>query len=85
MVISSLIVDTDSRFTQSVDTNLRSKPAVEVHGIQNRQIIVTIETETVDTSHKVASSFVEVEGVLGVNLVYVNFEDDPTIKAMQAR
>ena len=52
---------------------------VEVHGVDGYKVIITIEAETVDDSHAIASSMIDITGVIGVNLIYVNFEDDPTI------
>ena len=43
------------------------------------KIVVTIEADTVDDSHDIASGFIGIEGVTGINLVYANFEDDPTL------
>ena len=42
-------------------------------------IVITIEAPTVDESHDIANSIVPLAGVLGVDLVYLNFEDDKTI------
>ena len=41
--------------------------------------VVTIEADTVDASSDTAGSFAGIPGVLGVNLVYCNFEDDSTL------
>ena len=38
-----------------------------------------------DDSHRVASGFIGVAGVTGVNLVYANFEDDPSLYPDGAR
>ncbi|MEA5019503.1 MAG: chaperone NapD [Gordonibacter sp.] len=78
MVISSLVVETDPTITQQVANKLTKNAGVEVHEINEYKIVVTIEAGTLDESHHIASSFVMVPGVIGVNLVYVNFEDDPT-------
>ena len=50
-----------------------------MHEINGHKVVVTIEAETVDASHEVASGFIGIEGVTGVNLVYANFEDDPSL------
>ena len=50
-----------------------------MHGIDGYKIIITIEAETVDASHAIANGIVPVEGVIGVDLIYLNFEDDKTI------
>ncbi|MDR2715157.1 MAG: chaperone NapD [Coriobacteriaceae bacterium] len=85
MVISSLIVETFPSHTDDVAERLNQIQEVEVHGTKDHQVIVTIEAETLDESHSIASSFVGIDGVGGVNLVYANFEDDPYIKMAAAR
>lgn len=80
MVISSLVVETMPAYTQTVADALAQLPGVEVHELVEHKIVVTIEAPTTDASYDVASGFVNYEGVTGINLVYSNFEDDPTIK-----
>ena len=80
MVISSLVVETMPEYTQAAAEALAQLPGVEVHEIVDYKIVVTIEALTVDASYDIASSFVNHAGVTGINLVYNNFEDDPTIK-----
>lgn len=79
MVISSLVVETAPEYTEAVAAALPGLEGVEVHGVQDYKIVITIEAETVDESHDVANSIVPITGVIGVNLVYLNFEDDKTI------
>ena len=38
-----------------------------------------------DDSHDIASTFIALEGVIGINLVYANFEDDPTVQKAAVR
>ena len=78
-VISSLVVETMPDCTQSVAEKLSEIAGVEVHGIEGYKVVITIEAETVDDSHEIASGLINLGGVIGVNLIYVNFEDDPTI------
>ena len=52
---------------------------VEVHEVVESKLVVTLESETVDSSADVAAKFQDVPGVLSVNLIYVNFEDDPSL------
>ena len=52
---------------------------MEVHGIDGHKIVVTIEAKTVDESHSIANGLQQLTGVLNVNLIYLNFEDDRTI------
>ena len=80
MVISSLVVETLPDSTSAVSQALSSIEGVEVHGLNDNQVVVTIEAETTDDSHTIASSFIKIEGVLVINLVYANFEDDPSLK-----
>lgn len=79
MVISSLLVSTVADQTKEVAAELPKHPGVEVHEINDFKIVITIEANTVDDSHDVASSLATIPGVLGVSLVYVNFEDDPSL------
>jgi nitrate reductase NapD len=79
MVISSLVIETVPDYTESVAAQLPTLNGVEVHGINGYKIIITIEAETVDDSHATANEIVPITGVIGVSLVYLNFEDDPTI------
>ena len=79
-VISSLVVETVPEYTAAVKAELEAiGGGVEVHGVEGRNIVVTIEAETVDESHAIANGFIGITGVIGVNLIYVNFEDDQTI------
>lgn len=78
-VISSLVVETAPEYTDAVSTELAGLDGVEVHGVDGYKIVITIEAETVDESHAIASGMINITGVIGVNLIYVNFEDDETI------
>ena len=85
MVISSLVVEAQPDKRESVAATLEQIEGVEIHGIDdNGKIVVTIEAETVDDSHDIANGFIVVDGVTGVNLIYVNFEDDPSLQKKQA-
>ena len=79
MVISSLVIETMLDYTQQVADELARRQGIEVHGIEGHKIVVTIEAPTVDESHDIANAIVPVTGVIGVDLIYLNFEDDPTI------
>lgn len=79
MVISSLVVETVPEYTEAVAAELPGLVGVEVHGIEGNKIVITIEAPTVDESHGIADGIVPLTGVIGVDLVYLNFEDDPTI------
>lgn len=78
MVISSLIVETAPESTADAARALAALEGVEVHGqdaVQGK-VVVTIEAASIDASHEVASSFLQIEGVRGIDLVYANFEDE---------
>lgn len=79
MVISSLVVEALPDSVDAVKDALVVKPGVEVHERNGYKLVVTIEAETVDDSHDIASSFISIPGVIGVDLIYLNFEDDKTI------
>ena len=79
MVISSLVVETAPDYTEAVAAALPGYDGVEVHGVEGYKIVITIEAETVDASHDRANELALLEGVLNVNLIYLNFEDDKTI------
>ncbi len=76
VVISSLVVETAPERAEAVARALAALPGVEVHERQGHKLVVTIEAATVEASHGRASSFIQVEGVTGVSLVYCNFEDE---------
>lgn len=79
MVISSLVVECVQGYVDQVKSQLEAMDGVEVHEVHDYKLVVTIEAETVDDSHDIANSFVPISGVIGVNLVYLNWEDDKTI------
>lgn len=80
MVISSLVVETIPASTSSIARALALIEGVEVHGVNDNQVVVTIEASTTDASHGIASEFIKIKGVIGINLVYANFEEDPSLK-----
>ncbi|WP_139653123.1 chaperone NapD [Raoultibacter phocaeensis] len=80
MVISSLVVDAVPGKEHAIADQLVQIDGVEVHSMEENRIVVTIEAETVDDSHAIASGFINIEGVMNINLVYANFEDDPSIR-----
>lgn len=79
MVISSLVVECAPEYTEAVAAKLPGLEGVEVHGIEGYKIVITIEAPTVDESHDIANGISFWEGVIMVNLIYLNFEDDETI------
>ena len=79
MVISSLVVETAPEYTDEVAQKLPEVNGVEVHEVQGYKVVITIEADTVDESHDIANGLTSITGVLSVNLIYLNFEDDKTI------
>ena len=76
MAISSLVVETLPTCVVDVRMALEGIAGVEVHEVQGHKLVVTIEAASAGDSHAIASSFISVPGVTGVNLVYVNVEDE---------
>ena len=73
MTISSLIVECAPEACDAVAAELSARDGVEVHGIDAKQgkVVVTVEADGIDESHRVS-----IDTVRGVDLVYANFEDD---------
>lgn len=81
-VISSLIVETMPENMAKVEVALAALDGVEVHGSENGKIVITIEKGTTTESHNLANSITQMDGVITVNLIYANFEDDPETQGM---
>lgn len=79
MVVSSLLVETLQDKVQEVAEKLMTFEGVEVHHIEDYKIIITVEAETIDDSYDITKEFVQIPGIIIVNLIYCNFEDDPTL------
>ena len=79
MVISGLVVDTFADDTDDVVASLGAREGVKVHEVVGTKVVVTLESETVDSSAAAAEAFQEISGVLSVGLAYVNFEEDPSL------
>ena len=78
MTISSLIVECAPAACDAVVAELAAREGVEVQGVDVEQgkVVVTIEAEGVNASHDIASDFINIDTVRGVDLIYANFEDD---------
>ena len=80
MVISSLVVETMPDRTDDVARELAQREGVEAARDERGTRSSSPSRPTpVDDSHDIASGFIGIEGVTGINLVYANFEDDPTL------
>jgi periplasmic nitrate reductase NapD len=78
MVISGLYVETTLGKAQQVAEELVKIKGVEVHHVHEEvKVILTLETETVDQSYRIAETFKEITDVRAICLVYTNFEDEP--------
>ena len=75
VVISSLVVEARPESVDEVARALAME-GVEVHEVSGYKIVVTIEAPSTGASHEISSRFIQIPGVLNVNLVYVNFEDE---------
>ena len=76
VVISSLVVEARPESVDAVARALAAMGGVEVHEVNGYKIVVTIEASSTGASHELSSRFIQIPGVLNVNLVYVNFEDE---------
>ena len=95
MVISSLVIETMPDRLDQVAAALAAVPGVEVHetlravpgknGSSVGKVVITIERDTVDESQPTANGFVGIDGIIGIDLIYANFEDDPTSLAQRAK
>ena len=80
MVISSLIIEVYPEQVESACSALAAIEGVEVHEIVDEyKVIVSLEADTVDDSYDIAKTFIDIDGVFGVNLAYYDFAEDETI------
>ncbi|WP_147534333.1 chaperone NapD [Bacillus marasmi] len=78
MVISGIYVETIPGKVEAAAKKLALIEGVEIHHLQDDyKIVLTLEAGSVDQSYQTAETFKDVEGVLGICLVYTHFEDDP--------
>jgi len=78
MVISGIYIETIPGEASNVSKSLKKIQGVEVHHIEDEfKIILTIESDTVDSSYKIAEKFKLIDGVLTICLAYSNFESEP--------
>jgi len=81
VIISSYVVSTFEGHTESALELVARIPGVEIHETVDRNIVATIEAASISESVKAATEMSMVDGVAATQLIYTNFEDDPTIKA----
>ena len=73
MTISSLIVECAPEACDAVAAELSMCDGIDA---KQGKVVVTVEADGIDESHRIASDFVSIDTVRGVDLVYANFEDD---------
>ncbi len=78
MAISSLIVETAPEHVERVAAEVAAFDGVTIEATDQAtgQIVVVLEAESIDASHKTASEFAAIKDVWNVNLIYVNVEDE---------
>lgn len=78
MAISSLIVEVLPDALEAAQVQIGAAPGVEVQGSdpQTGRVVITLEAPSVEASHDIANSLLDIEGVWNVNLVYVSVEDE---------
>ncbi|MFZ7943144.1 MULTISPECIES: chaperone NapD [Bacillaceae] len=77
MVISGIFVETIPGQASLAAGQLALLNGVEIHHIhEEKKVILTIESDTVDQGYRTAERFKEIDGVLNICLVYTNFENE---------
>ncbi|MFO1443792.1 chaperone NapD [Bacillus sp. Bva_UNVM-123] len=78
MVISGIYIETIPGEADNVSKALEKIQGVEVHHLEDGfKVILTVESDTVDGSYKIAEKFKQIDGVLTICLAYSNFEGEP--------
>lgn len=75
MPISSLIVRTKSERTQNVASSIGEITGAEVSRIEAESIVVITDTRDQHQDRRIWDAIEAMPGVIGVNLIYHNFED----------
>ena len=76
MVISSYVIQALPERSEEVVKALTAYVGVEVHEQIENQLVVSIEAESTDATYELATQLSQMQGVVTVNLVYCNFEDE---------
>ncbi|MCL2807663.1 MAG: chaperone NapD [Coriobacteriia bacterium] len=85
VVISSFLASTIKGQTDAVAEAISHISGVEVHETHNTTLVLTIEAPTIQESTKIATEVNLTEGVITLQMIFANFEDDPVIKAQKAK
>ncbi len=76
MVISGLLVNAMPEKLEKVKKDLHSINGVEINSIvDDYKIVVIVESKTIEDEVLISREIAGMDGVLGINLVYHNFED----------
>jgi len=76
MVISSYVIQSLPEQSEQVAKALTAYEGVEVHEQIGDRLVVSIEAESTDATYELATQLSQMQGVVTVNLVYCNFEDE---------
>jgi len=76
MVISSYVIQALPEKCEEVAKALTTYKGVEVHEQIEGRLVVSIEAESTDATYELATRLSQMSGVVTVNLVYCNFEDE---------
>jgi len=76
MIISSYVIETFPQKQEKVVEALTAHAGVEVHETVENRLVVSIEAESIDATYAIATQLSQMLGVITVNLVYCNFEDE---------
>ncbi|KEF38747.1 uncharacterized protein involved in formation of periplasmic nitrate reductase [Schinkia azotoformans MEV2011] len=76
MMISGILILTKEGKAEEVAKKIENIQGVEVHHIvEGSKIVITLEEKSIDQSYQTGKQLEKVPGVLGVNVVYYNFEE----------
>jgi len=74
MAISGLIVYAKPELLEYVTEQLNAMQGVDVHQIiEDHKIVIVIESDAVDREVEISRKIAQIDGVLGLNLVYHYF------------
>lgn len=76
MMISGILIFTKEGKAEEVAKKMENTNGVEVHHIlEDSKIVITLEQESIEQSYQTGKQLEKIPGVLGVNVVYYNFEE----------
>ncbi len=76
MMISGILILTKEGKAEEVAKKIEKTPGVEVHHIlEGSKVVITLEAKSIDQSYQTGKQLEKIPGILGVNVVYYNFEE----------